>query len=107
MTLNQLQTLTEDELAMALYIVNVIDPLTLPQMEFTPQQLVWFKHDMLIQKLLNAFPRLKPEAFSIYLSLMEKLGVKVEIRQTPQPELPTSSSTANETTGSNVHEHIC
>lgn len=105
MTFNQLQSLTEDELAMVLVIVNVIDPLTIPQKEFTPQQLAWFRHDMLIEKLLNAFPRLKPEGFAIFTSLMEKLGVKIEIQQQQPPveqpatELPISASTA-ETTGS-------
>lgn len=100
MTFQQLHNLTEDELAICLYVVGVLDPVTFPKIEITePRQLISFRHDALVQKLLNAFPKLKPEAFSIYISLMEKLGVKVEIRvQEPTP---------NETTGSNVPEHIC
>jgi hypothetical protein len=45
---------------------------------------------MLIKKLLDAFPRLKPEAHPIYSSMMQKLGIKVEIK--PQPiTQPTGS----------------
>ena len=108
MTFQQLHSLTEDEVAICLYVVGVLDPVTFPKIEITqPNQLISFRHEALIQKLLNAFPKLKPEAYPIYLSLMEKLGVKVEIKQAPQPEAPTSSSVANEPTGSNVPEHIC
>ena len=58
MTLNQLETLTEDELALALYVVNVIAPLEVPKMTFEPRHLTWFKHDMLIKKLLDSFNKL-------------------------------------------------
>jgi len=92
MTLNQLQSLTEDELAIVLYVVNVIAPPESPKMEFQPQHLVWFRHDMLIKKLVDSFNRLKPEGHATYTSLMEKLGVKIEIKPVPPPEAPKTAS---------------
>ena len=83
MTLNQLETLTEDELALALYIVNVVASPAVPIMTFEPKHLTWFKHDMLIKKFLEVFPRLKPEGHATYTSLMQKLGVCIQIKQQP------------------------
>lgn len=91
MTLDQLHSLTEDELALCLVVINFIDPPCVPKMEFEPKHLVWFRHNMLIQKLANAFPKLKEEGHSTFLSLMEKLGVKGEIKkQEPQTILSGS-----------------
>jgi hypothetical protein len=78
MTLNQLSSLTEDELIICLYVLNVIDPVR-PPIEFSGKDLTWVKNNAFIQKLLNAFPHIKPEAHSIYASLMLKLGIKIEI----------------------------
>lgn len=78
MTINQLSSLDEQELQMSLYIVNVISPIK-PSMEILPHELPWLKHDMLVKKLLDAFQQVKPEYHSIYISLMQKLGVKIEI----------------------------
>lgn len=94
MTLNQLQTLNEDEIAMALFVVNNIFP-TLPPMEYSPRNLTWIKHDILIKKLTDAFPKVKPEAHPIFASLMEKLGVKVTIEKVDPPALPITASTEN------------
>lgn len=88
MTLNQLQDLTEDELALALYVVNVISPPESPKMTFEPRHLTWFKHDALVKKLLGIFNQLKPEGHATYVSLMQKLGVCVEIKQQPPPNEP-------------------
>ena len=98
MTLNQLTDLNDDELAMALYIVNVIAPPESPKMEFQPRHLTWFKHDVLIKKFLDSFNRLMPEGHATYVSLMQKLGIKVEIKQTQIPNektniLPNTGST--------------
>ena len=97
MTLNQLEDLTEDELALVLYVVNVIAPLEVPKMQFEPRQLTWFKHDMLIKKLLDSFNKLKPEGHATYVSLMQKLGVCIEIKQQPPP----NDTARTENTGSN------
>jgi hypothetical protein len=91
MTLNQLDTLSEDELAIALYIVNHISPLSIPKMELGPINLTWFKHDMLVKKLLDAFPKVKPEGHVIYSSLLKKLGVEHEIKYEQAP-LPVTAS---------------
>lgn len=90
MTLNQLETLTEDELAMCLYIVNVIDPLAAPKMEFEPRNLTWFKHEFLVKKIVNSYTRLLPEGHATYVSLLDKLGYKFEI-----PKQPTSTETSS------------
>lgn len=93
MTLNQLQTLTEDELAMALYIVNHISPPVIPPLPIYARDLTWFNHQALVQKFLDSFPKIKPEGHAIFQSLMEKLGMKVEINPIPQPpEAPPSGS---------------
>jgi hypothetical protein len=83
MTLNQLETLNEDELALCLFINNVTFPMDFPKLELTPRQLTWLRHDALVKKLLDAFPRLKSDAHPIYTSLMQKLGVCVQIKQQP------------------------
>ena len=95
MTLNQFETLTGEEVALALVVVTYIDPPCIPKMEFEPRHLTWFKHDMLVQKLLAAFPKLNPEAHTIYSSLLTKLGVQHEIRKNIVPPLvtPTTGST--------------
>lgn len=92
MTLNQLETLTEDELAIALYVVNVIAPPDVPKMTFEPRHLTWFKHDMLIKKLLDSFNKLKPEGHATYTSLMQKLGVCVQIKQNEPPRTENTGS---------------
>ena len=113
MTLNQLQTLTEEELALALVIVNVIDPPGIPKMEFEPRHLTWFRHDALIQKFLQVFNRLLPEGHATFISLMFKLGVKIEIQQvsapetssicpTPQPEITSSTEPLPNTNSGSV-----
>lgn len=79
MTLNQLESLTEDELAIALYVVNTLRPVK-PPIEIPPRGLTWFKKGMLEQKLVECFNNVNPEAHPIYSSLLSKLGVKHEIK---------------------------
>lgn len=102
MTLNQLNTLTDDELGIALYIVNHISPPIIPPPPFEPRNLTWWKHQALVQIFIDAFPQIKPEGHPIYTSLMEKLGIKIEIKETPPvpppvppPQQPESSSNAS------------
>lgn len=107
MTLNQLKELNEDELVVCLHIVNIISPTTSPKMEFEPKHLVWFRHDMLAKKLIDAFPSLKPEGHAIYSSLLKKLGIQHEIKYEHPPVVPTPITTSveqpvtssNQTTG--------
>jgi hypothetical protein len=91
MTLSQLDSLTDEELGICLVVVNVLLPVK-PPMEINERGLTWFKHDALMKKLLDAFPRLKPEGHATYISLMEKLGMKVEIKPVAPP--PPSEATA-------------
>jgi len=97
MTRNQLEDLTDEEKALALVIVNDIAPPVLPKMTFEARHLTWFRHDQLIKKLVDVFPKLKPEGHPIYVSLMQKLGICVQIQQPPQNE----SNQGTENTGSN------
>lgn len=80
MRIGQLQSLNEDELALLLYIVNVIDPVSIPKMEFGPKELLWFKHDALTFKIAQQEPKLTPEGKEIFKGLMIKLN------RTPQQE---------------------
>lgn len=90
MTLAQLESLTEDELAMALYVVNVLRP-PKPQIEIPPRGLTWFRKGELERLLIECFNNVKQEAHPIYSSLMTKLGVKFEIKYTPV-SVPVSGS---------------
>jgi len=94
MNQQQLDSLTEDELAVLFYVVNVVSPMTFPKMEFDMNSIKWFRHDMLIKKLLDSFNRLKPEGHATYTTLMEKLGVKIEIKPVPPPQPPPTASVA-------------
>lgn len=71
MTLNQLETLSEDELALCLYVCNITFSLEAPKIELNARELTWLRHDMLVKKMIDAFPRIKPDGHAIYLSLME------------------------------------
>jgi hypothetical protein len=92
MTLVQLEDLNEDELAMALYIVNVVAPPAVPKMTFEPRHLTWFRHQELINKFLGIFNQLKPEGHATYVSLMQKLGVCVQIKPNEQPRTENTGS---------------
>lgn len=99
MNIVQAESLTDEEMSMVLYILNVVFPLPFPKIEFDSNNVKWHRHDLLMQKLVNAFPRLKPEGHEVYKSMMEKLGVKVEIKQQappPAPPVPTSTETSTE-----------
>jgi hypothetical protein len=88
MTLDQLYELTPDELALVLVIVNDIAPPASPKMTFEPRHLTWFRHDQLIKKLVDVFPKLKPEGHATYVSLMQKLGVCIQIQSSAKlPEI--------------------
>jgi len=104
MTLNQLQLLTDDEVGMALYIISYISPPGVPPGPFEdPKELTWFKHNFLIQKLLDAFQKINPEFHPVYKSLMEKLGVAVEINPVTIPTpITNSTETAENSTTSSV-----
>ncbi|HOS15542.1 MAG TPA: hypothetical protein PKX15_00735 [Bacteroidales bacterium] len=94
MTLNQLYSLTDEELGMALYIVNHLEDSS-NKIQYNPHNLTWFKHDALIKKFLRAFEQIKPEGHTIYVSLMKKLGVHIEINSSPTNESQRIESPEN------------
>jgi len=90
MTLEQLKSLNDDEIALALYIVNVHAP-SLTGVEIPTQGLTWFKKGALEKKIGESFPALKKEAHPVFSSLLNKLGIPHEIKY-EQPPLPASCS---------------
>ena len=76
MRISQLQSLTEEELQLLLYIVNVVEPLTIPKIEIGPKELLWFRHDALLWKLSQQESKLTPEGQTIFQGLMAKLNKK-------------------------------
>ena len=85
MRISQLQSLTQEELELLLYVVNIIEPLTAPKIEIGPKQLLWFKHDMLLRKLANQESKLTPEGQVIFKGLMDKLN-KTAIQEAKEYE---------------------
>jgi len=84
MTLEQLSSLTEDELAMCLYIVNVLHPMS-PPMEIPPRGLTWFRPGVLEKKIGDSFQQIKPEYHGLFSSVLNNLGVQHEIRYETPP----------------------
>jgi len=91
MTLNQLNSLDENELSICLYVMNILHPVK-PPIEISPRGLTWIKHDVLVKKLLDVFQQVKPEYHPLYSSLMQKLGIKVEINPIPSPQNEATAS---------------
>lgn len=84
MTLEQFDSLTEDEMAMALYIVNHISPVV--SYEIPPKGLLWFRKGALEARIQAAFPHVLKEAHPVFSSLLNKLGVAHEIRYETPPK---------------------
>jgi hypothetical protein len=91
MTLDQLNSLTESEICLALYVVNHIKPIK-PQWELSPIGLTWLKKGVLEMKLVESVSWVQPEAVPTFSSLLTKLGIAHEIKQGPPPELPVTQS---------------
>ena len=92
MTQHQLEELTEDELSLLFYILNVVSPIDFPKMEFDMNSIKWLKHDMLVKKILDVFPKLNQEGHATYSSLLKKLGTYIEIKYEAPPTPPTTVS---------------
>jgi hypothetical protein len=91
MTLNQLYSLEENELMLLFHIVNVISPTTFPKLEYDMKSVAWIRQEHLVRKLVEAFPRVKPEVHTTYSSLLNKLGIRHEIKHQSLPAPVTSS----------------
>lgn len=93
-----IQSLSEDELSLLLYFINVVSRPLQHSIPFEINDLKFFRKDILTQKLLDSFNTLTPDGHLPFVSLMEKFGVKVEIKK-EEPEkieepvvLPITSS---------------
>ena len=75
MKLEQLKSLTEDELAMLWYCVNKINPPVLTGVELDPSLFVAIKHKALMNRLLSCAQYVKDEHREVYAGLMNKLKV--------------------------------
>lgn len=99
MTRHQLKSLSEDELAMALFVVNHLSP-AISGSELPPEGLTWFRKGALEQKLMGSFNHLTKEAHPTFSSLLTKLGVAHEIRYEQPPTGSVDSSPISQPTGS-------
>jgi len=73
MRISQLESLTEMELSLLLYIYNVLDPIR-PPIEMTPRLLLSLRHDMLLWKLSQIQPKLNEDGKKVLTTLMTKLN---------------------------------
>ena len=80
MRTGQLQLLNQDEISLLLYIVNSIEPKSLQNVEFGPNELLWIKHDALTWKVSQQESKLTTEGKEVFNGLMTKLNY------TPQQE---------------------
>lgn len=84
MTIEQLSSLNEQELMLCLYVVNVLSPVK-GVGEIPPRGLTWFRKGELEKRLMAAFNQVKPDAHSIYSSLLTKLNIQHEIKYEQPP----------------------
>ncbi len=74
MRISQVELLTEQELSLLLYVVNILEPLQSPKIELGLKELPWLKHESLIWKLNQHQSNLTDEGRIIFHSLMLKLN---------------------------------
>jgi len=75
MTLSQYDSLTEDEQALILYILNDKSDIW-PKYEFVGKDLCWVRPEHLIGHIIKVEAEIKEESMPIYVSLLKKLGVE-------------------------------
>jgi len=73
MRISQVQSLSEEELSLLLYIVNVIHPIK-PGPEITPNLLPTIRHDALLWIVSQQEPKLTAAGKIVFQSLMVKLN---------------------------------
>ena len=95
-----LDSLSEDEMGMLLHFVNITSPPLSHKVSYEINHLKFFRQDVLVKKLLSSFNLISDEGYLVFISLMEKFGVKVEIKKEIPPELPVPETIVNESTGS-------
>lgn len=73
MTLEQLKSLTEDEVLMLWYIINKIEPAVMPGIELEPGLFTSVNREALLNRINKAKPLVKEEHIEIYNSIVSKL----------------------------------
>ena len=76
-TLHQLNSLTDDEIAVVLYIVNCLEPKVLPY-ELGPRLLCSIKHHKLCERVVKSEPFINELGMPILVSLKSKLGISID-----------------------------
>ncbi len=76
-TLHQLNSLTDDEIAVVLYIVNCLEPKILPY-ELGPRLLCSIKHHKLCERVVKSEPFINELGMPILVSLKSKLGISID-----------------------------
>lgn len=75
MTLEQLNSLNEDEVAMLWYIVNKLNTPVLPGVELEPNLFPSIRKPFLIHRIIKAEESIVDTAKPIYAELKTKLGI--------------------------------
>ena len=98
MRISQLQSLTQEELELLLFIVNDIETLSpiIKMGRIGPKDLLWFKHDMLLQKVARQESKLNAEGKIIFQGLMAKLNKTTEQEIDEYASSSKSESTQSE-----------
>ena len=73
MRIGQLESLTDMELSLLLYVFNVLEPIR-PPIKMTPRLLLSLRHDMLLWTLSQIEPKLNAEGKKVFTTLMVKLN---------------------------------
>lgn len=75
MRLEQLYSLSEDEIDILWFCINVVNPRVLRKVELEPKDFVSIKHNMLIERLKKCRTFVKDEYLQVFDGLVEKLSV--------------------------------
>lgn len=76
MTINQLESLNDDELAMLWFCINKVNPPILKEIELEPVLFTSINHKKLMNRLNQCKVHVKAEHQQVYDGLMGKLNVR-------------------------------
>lgn len=74
MTLSQLKSLNEDEVALLWFIINKVNP-SVMSWEMDPSLFCSIKHNRLVDRIRQCDKFIKPEHMDKFTSLKTKLGI--------------------------------
>lgn len=75
MRLEQLYSLSEDEIDILWFCINVVNPRILKKVELQPRDFVSIKHTALLERLKQCRTFVKEENYPLFDGLVEKLSV--------------------------------